>query len=728
MRPVEETMRRTVSVILAGVAAIALPAVVAAQTAEPPSTTGRVDLGVRGSSIDGDAARYERYRDLGDGLFLESFQWQRLTDRWLFDLSADHVGREDQRYTADAIDPGRLKLRVQWDQIPMLLSRTTRTLFNEGPIDQLTIDDPIQQQVQAGAPLAPLFDASARGFEISTRRNIAEASLEYIATTELTLRGNFRHTNRDGAIPYGGSFGHSSLVELQAPVEHRLTDFDTAAEFQRGDLLVRGGFTGSLFHNEATTLAFDSPFRFTDTTSSSSRGRLSLPPSNSYVTVHGMASVSLPRRSRATAFVSVGSLKDAGDPLMPQTINTANSPDPPERQTVNGEARTTAMNLSFTSRPTSLVGFDVRYRTYEYDNQTPELALTQRVSYDNAVSNLAEPLHTHPYSVSRQTFDADVNVRPRARLSTGVGFSAVTEDRTHRIFESTTDYGARVWFDTVGNQYFTIRTKYEHRRRRADANLAEVAEELLAVGEQPGMRHFDIAERDRDRFTVSTAVFPTADLVLNLSLGAGKDDYVASEFGLRDNTHTVMTAGFDTAVSETMSYGASYSFERYNALSRSRQANPGAQFNDPSRNWATDSTEKVHSFLVTVGAEDIAERVSVDVVYDYNRARSVYNYITGPVVSRTLPEEVIVETTLPPPDQLPPTFNELHRATTDVVIAVNDRVSIGVSHWFERYRVEDFTLDAQANQELVRGSVVLLGYLYRPYTANTFWGRIIYRW
>jgi hypothetical protein len=313
--------------------------------------------------------------------------------------------------------------------------------------------------------LAPLFDARARQFETSTSRSLADATLEFIATPEWTLRGSVRHTDRDGSIPYGGSFGHSSLVELPAPVEHRLTDFDANAEYVSGPLLVRGGFTGSLFHNEATTLTFDSPFRAMDTANASSRGRLSLPPSNSYFTVSGLASVRMPMRSRATAYVSLGSLKDAGDPLMPQTINSANSTEPLERQSVNGEARTTAVNLTFTTRPTRMVGLDLRYRTYDYDNQTPVLTLTERVSYDNRVSALAEPLHTEPFGVTRQTFDADLNVTPRSRISTGVGFSAVIEDRTHRIFESTTDYGTRLWFDSVGNAWFTLRTKYEHRRR-----------------------------------------------------------------------------------------------------------------------------------------------------------------------------------------------------------------------------------------------------------------------
>ena len=44
----------------------------AGHRASHSTVDGRIDFGVRGTTLDGDAARYERYRDLGDGLFLES--------------------------------------------------------------------------------------------------------------------------------------------------------------------------------------------------------------------------------------------------------------------------------------------------------------------------------------------------------------------------------------------------------------------------------------------------------------------------------------------------------------------------------------------------------------------------------------------------------------------------------------------------------------------------------
>ena len=72
--------------------------------------------------------------------------------------------------------------------------------------------------------------------------------------------------------------------------------------------------------------------------------------------------------------------------------------------------------------------------------------------------------------------------------------------------------------------------------------------------------------------------------------------------------------------------------------------------------------------------------------------------------------------------------SDLGRGTLDLMYALTSHIGVGVSWWYEQYRVEDFTLDAEANPELARGQAVLLGYLYRPYTANSVWGRMVYRW
>jgi hypothetical protein len=345
---------------------------------------------------------------------------------------------------------------------------------------------------------------------------------------------------------------------------------------------------------------------------------------------------------------------------------------------------------------------------------------------------------------------------PRSGYSAGVGYSYIGEERTHRIIEKTNDHVFRLMFDAVGHALFTLRSKYEHAERSGD--IPEEAErELFMIGEQPGIRHFDVAPRTRNRVTILGSVIASDTVSLNASFAAGKDDYTESLFGLRDNTHQVYGIGVDTVPSDTVTIAGSYNYERYNALSRSRQADPVAsnsadlnnrqppfnydtyltfpqdsntspQVARASRNWATDARDRAHSFILNAHFARVAEKVDVNVLYDFSLARSNYDYITGAVVDRTLPEEVPVDPTLPPPTALPPTRSELHRGTLDLLYPLTPRVSIGFTYWYERYRVEDFTLDFQAQPDMSKAQVMLLGYFYEPYTANTFWGRLVFRW
>jgi MtrB/PioB family decaheme-associated outer membrane protein len=687
-----------------------------------------VDFGVRGSRVDGDRGRFERYRDLGDGLFLERLRLNRERGGYLLAIEGDHVGRRDQRYVGSVTRPGKLRGSFMWDQIPMLLSEQTRSLFSGIGSGVLSIDDQIQALGQASpASITDIFKQSSVAFVTRTRRHIADGRVQYFPSESVTVQANVRHTDREGTIPYGGSFGHSSLVELPAPTNHTLSDIDASAEYARNPVLLRGGYSGSWFRNDVTSLVFDNPFRLTDLAATPARGRLSLPPSNSFISVNGLASLRLPYKSRVTAHASIGTLQDAGQPLLPQTINPAIATQPLERSTVEGEARLSSVNLNFVSRPVRALDLTMRFRSFDYANRTPEFRITERVSYDNTPAALPQPLAAEQFSVQRHNFDADLRYFATGRTSAGIGFSRLGEERSHRIFESTADNQLRLTFDASSQRWFSLRTKYEHARRRGEG-IEEGIQELVAIGEQPGLRHFDIANRNRDRITILGSITPLGFLTTSVSIAAGKDDYLHSEFGLRDNTHRIYSAGADLLGGDRVTVGASYSFEEYNALQRSRQANPGAQFTDPSRNWAADTTDRTHSLTANASVTRIANRIDLGLSYDFTRGRAIYTYITGPITDRTLPEEVVVETTLPPPSQLPPTFSQLNRGTVDLTYALTRRLAIGASYWYEQYRVRDFTLDIDANPDLVRGQALLIGYLYRPYTANTGWLRLLYRW
>lgn len=710
-----------------------MPTVASGQETIATSTqSGSIDLGLRGSSLTGDAARYERYRDMGDGLFLEIFRWKAQKNGWFLDAGADHAGRRDQRYTVNVVRPGSFKAWGQWDQIPMLLSRTTRSPYSSAVPGEFRLDDAIQAQLQAlssaarPAAVQAVVNASSM-FDLESKRHSAAGRFEFMPTMDSSIKVSVKRTMREGAQPFGGSFGHSQVVEFASPIDHTLTDFDASAELERGPALFRAGYTGSWFTNDVTSAIFDNPLRATDIAGTSSAGRLSLPTSSTLLGVNGMVSVKLPSKSRLTAYATMSTLTDDNGTILPLTINSAilAAAGPPERTSLDGKAQIRGLNLNFTSRPSTYFSVSARMKYYDYDNRMPTFTATKRVSYDSSVSTPASPLHAEGHSVTRLNFDGDVRITPKGPAAITLGYGRYSDERTQRIFEETVDNVLRVKVDTLSTGIVSLRAVYEHAQKRGkgfDVNA------LLHAAEQPGMRHFDVADRDRDRLTVIASFMPVTNWALNVSSAIGRDDYKASEFGLRDNNHDVYSIGFDGTPSDNVGLGLSYSYEDYRALSRSRQANPGVQFNDPSRNWATDSADKVHSLIANAEIKNIAEKIDLALSWDYNRTRATYEYITGPVTDRTLPEEAIVPTTLPTPVALPPVKSDLWRGTVDATYNINSRFSIGLTYWYDKYDVEDFTLDSQAQQTLTAGNNMLLYYTYAPYTAHTTWGRLMFRW
>ena len=147
-------MRHTFLVLFVA-AAVAGPAHAQAPqpaTGQSPASaaSGWVDFGARATNVSGDGERFERYRDVGDGAFLDRFQWGRATEARLFRVEGGNVGRRDQRFDGLFEQTGRFRVLGRWDQIPLTISRDTRSPYTvEGP-GILRIEDSIQIGIEQG--------------------------------------------------------------------------------------------------------------------------------------------------------------------------------------------------------------------------------------------------------------------------------------------------------------------------------------------------------------------------------------------------------------------------------------------------------------------------------------------------------------------------------------------------------------------------------------------------
>ncbi len=670
-----------------------------------------VDFGGRFTSVDGDEARFQRYRDLRDGPAIPRFRFTAGTDAWLFSAHADNVGYDDQHYAARYERFGRLKARFDWDEIPLWISQTTRTLYTTESPGVLRIDDSIQRAIQAGT--LSLADASlgAVPFDTRSRRDRGLADVVYRAADNIDTNVHVSTTTRDGTQPFGATFGFGNDIEVAAPIDTRSTDFSAGLEWTTHGSLLRVGYDGSWFDNHIPALIWDNPLSATDSSSVPSQGRLALWPSSNAQTVSGLGSVPLPWHSRAMAYISRGQWNQ-DDPLLPHTINTAIPSPPLERPTAQAEADVTAFMTRVTSRPKPWVWFNVSYRYYDFDNKTPPLLVPQIVNYDSSLVASATGT-TEALSFTRGLFEAEASFTPWRHGALKLSYSHEGVDRTFRQFETTNDHTVKVAYDLTSLSIVTVRAQYLHAKRTGSGLDEDI---LIDAGEQTSLRQFDISDRTRNQGTLLLLATPWPFVSFNVSAGGGKDDRPEGQFGLADTTFQAYTASADFTPRERITFGVNYGYERYTSLQNSRQANPGDQFNDPTRDWSTDANEHVNSFGAYAQLPDIFTHTRLHLAYDLNYDRARYLYL--------LP----ANSTLPPVSQLPPLRNDWQQFTADAAYQLRRNLQLGLRYQYERFRVDDFALGADTINGLVFPSTLLLGYYYRPYNAHVVTLKLTYLW
>jgi DmsE family decaheme c-type cytochrome len=281
----------------------------------------------------------------------------------------------------------------------------------------------------------------------------------------------------------------------------------------------------------------------------------------------------------------------------------------------------------------------------------------------------------------------------------------------------------RISVHTTGHPLVMLRGLYENRQRQGEQVDADV---LAEVGELAGMRHFDVADRDWRRVSLIANVMPAGILGLTASAGIGRDAYPNSPHGLQSFDSNQYSAGVSVTPDDRYNLTASYGWERYRSLQRSRNATSAADQANPIRDWTTDFTGKVHFLEAALDVNGVIERTAIRLSADWNRSNDTYLYglVTG--------------SPLAVPEQLPPVKNELFRGEIAVSYEISRNLSAGVTYWLDDYQVQDFALGpttltgialppVQEGQPVVATNALLLGYLYRPYTAHAGIVRLTYR-
>jgi MtrB/PioB family decaheme-associated outer membrane protein len=476
--------------------------------------------------------------------------------------------------------------------------------------------------------------------------------------------------------------------------------------------MLRAFYSGSWFDNQAETLVWDSPLRLDDASGSPGRGRMSLWPSNSAQTISFGGYTKLARKTQVTGFFSYG-LWSNDEPLEPFTINSVLPTIALPRANAAAEAHVFSTNLNLTSHPAPDWRFGARFRNYTYANHMPATSITQYVAYDNDVSTTptgGPDLYAH----DRTTLDADATWDKLKPVALTVGYTHNGSGYDARIFQSTGENVFRVSADAVGSAWATFRVRYEV-GSRTGSGLDEQA--LIAIGEHPEMRHYDLADRTRNQFTGQVDIVPSDVWMFSVSGGVLHDDYGDTVFGLQKSNGNTLSLAADYHLPNGMGAGGTYNYERYTGLQQSHEGKSAPEeFDNPLRNWTSDATETVHYFSIYATPPRIGRNTEVRLSYDFSHAaaNNVYTIPAGSPIT--------------PPNQLPEVFNKLQQLHLDARYRIRSNLAGTFSYLYEPLRIFDYAFDPSVVNGIVQPSSLVMGYVYRPYTANSFTFGLRYLW
>ncbi len=637
------------------VALMALP--LHAQDAPPAVAndffSGRVELGLIQKDVDTISSKFLEYRDIPNGIVLPYFRLNGEKEGLRYDFAGQFLQQTDQRFRL-RVEKGWFRLDGDYNTIPHRFGNGGRTLEQVTSEGVFRISPALQaaNQTIIGPPssrinytflnnlVTPSLNASAPDVDLVLDRERSRLVASARPGDVDVKLAYFRERRTGDRAAAGTAFGFSNVVETPEPVGYLTQDVGADAELAGDWGVARAGVHYNWFRNNILGLAFDNPFRATDSTDPSAyqapgsastggpvRGLVALPPDNEAVTGTAAATVKIGKKSRVGADVAIGRWTQDSTNFIPYTTNTAitspfNATDPSRlpAQRLDGAIDTTALNAYFNTRPTDHLSVNLRFRRYDLENKTARLSLPGYVRFDAVWEDI--PRISVPYSYANDRFDAIVGF-DWSKVSIEGGYRWTANDRTFRETDKTSENTLVASLNLRPNDWLVVRASYEHGDRSYEGLEIERSEEAsfqihgtpvnvyaipdhdpalaatynsFQCGSAPCNIRYDQAPKKSDRFIALAQASPgSGKTTFALSWNYNKDDYDETRYGLNLFKYNTVTAQIDYTPSEKWSVYGFYTWEQLNDDLRGRQSGASISSN-PLDDWTSVVDDKTNSF------------------------------------------------------------------------------------------------------------------------------------
>ena len=713
----------------------------------PPLYTNEIEIG--GGYVSDDSFKFGEYNGHQDqgGFAIANIKLRKYTpldssDKTYWELDGRNMGLDSRSVYGEYSQGHLFRLMFEYDQIPHNRFDDGRTPFiGAGTANQTLPAGWVASNNTGG--LTTLL-SSLNGFDVETERQRFGGGAIWHVNDQWQLSGNYHHETKDGSDTIGAVFGstggnpRSSI--LIRPIDYDTDEFNVALGYTGDKGQYSLSYHLSLFNNNDNALVWDNPFNnpqwnaganFSD----GARGRMGSEPDNEAYQINFAGGYNLGQRTRLTGSISYGKMTQ--DQTFLPYSNVFPSTIPLPRNNLDGEIETVYANINLSTRLTSKLGVTARYTYDDRNNNTPTDVYVRipgdAVAQGGLIS--ANARVNWPYNLTRHKLELEGNYNLMRATRLSVGYDYESKDRDFTEFDSTDEHTGKVRLSFSPFASASGWIRYQHSARSGSSYISN---QPLLTGHNPDyiaditindpgelyendplIRKFHIAERDRDQVAATINFYPSDVASFTASGKYNSDDFNKTQVGLQDSTNGSVSFDAGYTPNKKVAFHAYVTYENYDYKQRgfSHAGNVGP---------LTPATDRVAVFgdnFWNIESEDNTYMGGAGV--DWNVIEDKFTMKVDFLASHTVTEITPSSTGLaflPLPDLK----TDLYQLSMRGEYKFKDNMGARFRYLFESYDTSDFALDLVTQDTL--SNVILLGNGTPNYSDHVVGVSYFYNW
>jgi len=628
--------------------------------------------------------------------------------------------------------------------------------------------------------IARVLRDAVHPIDLGTQRETGTVGVNFYFTDRTKARFEFQRDDKDGSILTGAAIGdrppRSLTVQLPEPIDYNTYDFKVSFEHYTDSFTIDAAYKYSVFENNVNQMSWNSLFHAANfncaaipacagaadydrirananligyrSTEYATTGTLALSPDNTYQNFTLNGSYRLPMWSSRISASFVYTVMEQDDTLL-LPYATSDFDDPARtlpRNTADAEIDSTMFNLAYNASPLRALNVNLHYRYYDMNNDTPQDVWNGATQDTSSYSYLSQRINV-AYDMEQDNIGADLNYYLGNMGTLGFAYEKEQIDRPHREVAETDEdrftFTYRVspvyWANLRAGYILSDRDGSPYNSEITDqsfaydivANAGQSNNPLLGFSNNPGLRKYDVADRDRDEIDLALNLMPVEGVNINLSYARINNDYGTAiadsintwdsialtfvdvfvdptQLGLLEDETNRYTVDINYSPNEALNLFGYFSREEMNILQRGRNMNEDNRINningtkdwqgtDGANIWNADMDDETDTYAFGVNYKAMEDKLNLNADFSHSNGVVDIDYSAGAnlVEDDTTSIQNHSEWSSPPDVDF-----ETNTLNLGLNYALTEKVTLGFNYTFEDYSVTDWMQEGNSAHKL----------------------------